>query len=97
MPHKILNLINEGSGYRMIEDDEDKSDAMAKYLEAVSTLEPPTDEDLWSKIKTANCLLTVDFGQNNVREAFCTSDMENSTGLDDLDSRIQRQIKTGKA
>lgn len=51
----IPNLINEGNGYRMIENDQDNADAMANCLGVVSTKEPPPDEDLGQETKQTVC------------------------------------------
>lgn len=82
---------NYGSGSQIIEDDQDKAEAMANHFGTVFTQEPLPDDKLDQNTKSQN-RLTVDFVWDDILKALSTSDMEKSTGPDELHPKILRQI-----
>ncbi|VDP51305.1 unnamed protein product [Schistosoma mattheei] len=87
MNHWISNLIKEGSESEMIEEDQEKAEAMADYFGAVFTQKPPLDQEPDLNTESTNHLLTVDFDQDDVLKALSTSNMEKSTGPDELHAK----------
>ncbi|VDP36708.1 unnamed protein product [Schistosoma margrebowiei] len=92
MHHWIPNLIKVGSESEVIEEDQEKAEAMADYFGAVFTQEPPIEKEPDQNIKSTNHLLTVDFDQNDVLRALSTFNIETSTGPDELHPKILRHI-----
>ncbi|VDO88524.1 unnamed protein product [Schistosoma curassoni] len=92
MHHWILNPIKEGSESEMIEEDQEKAEAVSNYFGAVFTQEPPIDKEPDQNTESKNHLLTVDFDQDDVLKALSTLNMEKSTGPDELHPKILRNI-----
>ncbi|KAH9583911.1 hypothetical protein MS3_00008170 [Schistosoma haematobium] len=92
MHHWIPNLIKVGSESEMIEEDQEKAEAMADYFGAVFTEEPPLEKEPDPNTGSTNQLLTVDFDQNDVLKVLSTLNMEQSTGPGELHPKILRRI-----
>lgn len=70
--HWIPNPIKE-----MIEDDQNKTEAMANCFEAVFTKESLPDEGLDPNTKSTNRLPTVNFNRDEILKSYGTLDTEN--------------------
>ncbi|CAH8629458.1 unnamed protein product [Schistosoma margrebowiei] len=90
--HWIPNIIKEGSESKMIEENQEKAEAMADDFGKVFTHESPLDEEPDQNKESTNHLLTVDFDQDDVLKALSTLNMEKSTGPGELHLKISRYI-----
>ncbi|VDO91399.1 unnamed protein product [Schistosoma margrebowiei] len=88
----IPNLIKEGSESEIIEENQERAEAMADYFGTVFTQEPPLDKEPNQNKESTNHLLTVDSDQDDVLEALSILNMEKSTGPDELHPKILRYI-----